>query len=142
LRSATGISRAGPPLVPTSSPLKKYIDYHTYETVVVVLNTSFSFVVQGYYHLYPISKKLRKSKKWRKLKSDMEKISAKKVRESKKAIATFADEETPGFFQKVATGYIVIIIVKEPRVFIQKVATGYFGVFFVKVISMYPLFTL
>ena len=51
-------------------------------------------------------------------------------------------KETKDSFQKVATGYILIIIVKEPRVFIQKVATGCFGVFFVKVISMYPLFTL
>ena len=51
-------------------------------------------------------------------------------------------KETKGCFQKVATGYIVIIIVKEPRIFIQKVATHCFGVFFVKVISMYPLFTL
>ena len=51
-------------------------------------------------------------------------------------------KETKGFFQKVATEYILIIIVKEPRVFIQKVATGCFGAFFVKVISMYPLFTL
>ena len=51
-------------------------------------------------------------------------------------------KETRGFFQKVATGYILIIIVKEPRVFIQKVATGCFGAFFAKVISMYPLFTL
>jgi len=39
-------------------------------------------------------------------------------------------------------GYIVIKIVKETRGFFQKVATGYFCVFFVKVISMYPLFTL
>ena len=51
-------------------------------------------------------------------------------------------KKTKGFFQKVATGYILIIIVKESRVFIQKVATGCFGVFFVKVISLYPLFTL
>ena len=43
-----------------------------YETMIVVLNTSFSFVVQGYYHPYPISKKL-KSKKWKKLKSGIEK---------------------------------------------------------------------
>ena len=51
-------------------------------------------------------------------------------------------KETKGFFQKVAIGYILIIIVKESRVFIQKVATCCFGVFFVKVISMYPLFSL
>ena len=51
-------------------------------------------------------------------------------------------KETKGFFQKVATGYIVIIIVKEPSVFIQEVATDCFGVFFVKVIGMYPLCTL
>ena len=51
-------------------------------------------------------------------------------------------KEIKGFFQKVATGYILIIIVKEPRVFIQKVATGCFSAFFVKVISMYPLFSL
>ena len=51
-------------------------------------------------------------------------------------------KETKGFFQKVATGYILIIIVKEPRVFIQKETTGCLGIFFVKVISMYPLFTL
>ena len=51
-------------------------------------------------------------------------------------------KETKGFFQKVATGYILISIVKEPRDSILKVATDCFGVFFVKVISMYPLFTL
>jgi len=51
-------------------------------------------------------------------------------------------KETKGFFQKVATGYILIRIVKESRGFILKVATDCFGVFFVKVISMYPLFTL
>jgi len=51
-------------------------------------------------------------------------------------------KEIKGFFQKVATGYILIRIVKEPRDFILKVATDHFGVFFVKAISMYPLFTL
>ena len=38
--------------------------------------------------------------------------------------------------------YIVNKIVKETLDSFQKVATCYFGVFFVKVISMYPLFTL